>query len=174
MTVISAPRMIPRMRQFLDVVSGAQRLVPSPFYLPLQIRTFARRRRRRMAADRLPPSVVLDPYVGQQDAILDHPAEIFEPPAGVDRADHDVAEGGRVAHLELDRVDLAPLDRVEPFVAVHHERAARAGADEHEVLVNERAQLIHVLAAQGVAPFALEPFDHCTRLVGHASPLLPL
>src|SRR6476646_9913239 len=119
MTVIRAPRMIPRMVSSLTS-SPARNAWSVAILFPLQIRTFARGRRRRMAADRLPPSVVVDPHVRQQDAILDDPAEIFEPPAGVDRADHDIADGSRVADLELDRVDLAPLNRVEPFVAVHH------------------------------------------------------
>jgi hypothetical protein len=89
----------------------------------------------------------------------------------VNRADHHGLENGRIAHLQLDRIHFPSLDRVEPFVAVHHERTARPSADKDEVAMDERAKPFHVLGAQSVAPFALEPFDHLAIVIGHASPL---
>src|SRR4051812_3857982 len=92
-TVISAPRMIPRIVSSLMLSSV---LTPSPFRAIAYLSPYAssagfavaRRSGRRVPADRLPALVHLDPDVGQQDAILDHPAEIFEPPFGLDGADH--------------------------------------------------------------------------------------
>ena len=60
---------------------------------------------------------------------------------------------------DLDRFDFPALDRVEPFVAMHDERAGRPSSDEDEIGVNEGAQLIHIAMAQGIAPFAFEILD---------------
>src|SRR5579859_7442412 len=154
---MSAPRMIPRIVSSLTS-SPARRPWYRGMLFPLEIVGLSGRGRGRVAADRLPTAIVVDPDVGQQHAVLDDAPQIADPPLGLDSADHDLIKRGRIADLDLDRLDIAPLDRVEPFAAVHHEGAGRARADEDEIGVNERAQLVHVLAAQGVAPFALERF----------------
>src|SRR4051794_34716781 len=82
----------------------------------LQIQARPRRRGRRVAADRLPTPIVIHPYVGQDDAILDHPPKIFEPPAGMHRPDHHIFEHGGVLNLDVDLEHVAALDGVEPFV----------------------------------------------------------
>src|SRR4051794_34354115 len=98
--------MIPRIVSSL-ISSPVRSALSHGILFSLQIGAVAGRGWSRMAADRLPPALILDPYVGQQHAIFDYPAEIFEAPARVHRSHHDVADGGRVADLELDRVDLA-------------------------------------------------------------------
>src|SRR5437764_6465817 len=96
----------------------------------LEIEAGAGRRRRRVAADRLPPAVILDPHVGQHDAILNQPAEIFEAPTGMDGTDHHVRQYRCVLNIDVDLEHVAPLDSVEPFVPTHHERPGRAGPDQ--------------------------------------------
>ena len=112
-----------------------------------------------MTPQRLPAAVLQHPDVGQKHTILDHPAEIFNTPLGVDRSDHHLIERGRLVHFDLDRFDFPALDRVEPFGAMHEERAGRPSSDEDEIGVNEGAQLIHIAMAQGIAPFAFEILD---------------
>src|SRR4029079_5607133 len=63
---------------------------------------------------------------------------------------------------------VASLDRLEPIVAAHHERACRARPDEHEIPMHQRAQPVHVAAAQSIAPFVLERLDYFTAMVRHA------
>src|SRR5204862_5676989 len=96
---------------------------------------------------------------------------IFYPPAREHGADHDVFERCRVSNLELDAVDVAALDRLEPFVAPHHERTRRPRADQHEVGMHEGAQALHVTLAQRIAPLILERLDHVAALIGHAANL---
>src|SRR6185312_14832324 len=146
----------PADRELLDVLAGAKGLFSCHLF-PLEIVAGARWSGSRVAADGEPAVALLHPYVGQEDAILDRPSEIFEPPARMDRADHHIVELGRILDVEFDRLDVAPLDRIEPVVAMHQERPRRARADEHEIRMHEAAQAIHVLAAQGIAPLALEP-----------------
>src|SRR5438105_11838997 len=132
MTVSTAPRMTPRIVNsliFSPARSAWSRAIESPLYF----RALARRSRRGMAADCAPAPLIEHPYVGQQHAILDDPVEIFNAPFRLDRADHHLIERRRVAHLELDGVDLAPLDRVEPLIPMHHEPAGRAATAPHEI-----------------------------------------
>src|SRR5206468_5600873 len=68
-------------------------------------------------------------------------SKIFDPPARLNGADHDAFELACTLDLDIDRMDIAALDCIEPFVAVHHEGSRRAGADQHEVLMNQRFQL---------------------------------
>src|SRR5207253_11385365 len=104
MTVRTAPRMTPRTVSSL-VVSPARsafalvaiQFVPSELFFLI-----VGRRRRRVAADRLPAALVHPPHVGQQHAILDHPAERVDPPLRLDRADHDQVRRGGVAPLPSD------------------------------------------------------------------------
>jgi hypothetical protein len=70
-------------------------------------------------------------------------------------------------HLKVDGLDVAALNRLEPFLAAQSERSAGARSDEHEIGVNQRPQPVHVLAAQGVAPFVLERLDQLVILSGH-------
>src|SRR5436305_134700 len=136
MTVISAPRMMPRTVNSLMCEPAVRPLLAILF--SLEVHAGARRRRGRMTADRLPAALILHPDVGQYDAILDHTPEVFEPPAGLHGANHKILESGRVLHLDVDCVDLAALDGLEPFVAGHPERACRARSDQHEILMNQR------------------------------------
>ena len=54
-------------------------------------------------------------------------------------------------------------------------RPARPGADQHEPRMDQRAQQVHVLGAQRVAPLALDRFDQLAAPggapIGHASSL---
>src|SRR5881275_1153689 len=111
MTVISAPRMMPRTVNSLTCEPARRPLLAILF--SLEIHAGARRRRGRMPADRLPAALILHPDVGQYDAILDHAPKIFEPPAGLHGADHHILESGRILHLNVDRIDLAALDGLE-------------------------------------------------------------
>src|SRR3954451_11172324 len=172
MTVISAPRMTPRSVSSL-IMPPAPVSARLAILFSLDIEACAGRGRRRMAADRLPPAVVPDPPVGEPDAILDQPPEIFEPPAGVDGADHHLRQNRCILDFDVDLEHVAALDGFEPFVARHHERARRARPDQHEILMHKRLQPLHVLAAQRIAPFALEPFDHRTLRFGHWLRLSP-
>ena len=70
-----------------------------------------------MPPDRAPAALVEHPHVGEKHAILDNPVEIFDAPSRLDRPDHHLVQGRGVAHVELDRVDLAALNCVEPLVA---------------------------------------------------------
>ena len=38
--------------------------------------------------------------------------------------------------------------------------------NQHEILMHKRLQPLHILAAEGVAPLALEPFDHRALHIG--------
>ena len=87
--------------------------------------------------------------------------------------DHHVVEHGRIVDVKLNIIDFAVLDRIQPFVAVHLERAGRARADQDEIGMDQRTQALHVLAAKGVAPLALEPLDQLAIITGHAFPLSP-
>src|SRR5947209_13172350 len=160
MTASTSPRMIPRCVSSL-IFSPARKPLTSSRAInsPLLSVAVAIGSGRRMAADRLPLAALAHPHVGQQHAVLDHPAEVANPPARLDGADHHLVEHRRIADLDFDRFDLSLLDRVEPLVAVHGEGASGARADQYEVRVDQRAQLIHVLAAQGIAPLALQRFD---------------
>src|SRR5579884_158473 len=101
MTVIRAPRMTPLTVSSLTLCP-ARRLPLSALRLAilfsLQVRTGAERRRRRMAADRLPTPVILDPDIGEHNAILDQPPKVVQPPARLHGPDHHVVEDGRIAH----------------------------------------------------------------------------
>lgn len=122
-----------------------------------------------MAAKCLPAIVIAHPDVGEDDAILDDPAQIPDPPPRLDRREHHIVDRRRVADFKIDGMDIAALDRLEPFLTAHHEGAVLARSDKREIGVNERAQASHVLAAQGIAPFALQRFDHLAALVGQTS-----
>src|SRR4051794_808164 len=122
---MSAPRMIPRSVSSL-MLSPARSASSRAILLPFEIVALAGRGRSGMAAYRNPSVVLPDPHVGEKHAILDRAAEIFEAPASVHGSDHHIVEGRRVLDVELDRVDVAALDRVQPVVAVHHERPGRA------------------------------------------------
>lgn len=124
-----------------------------------------------MTPESAPVAIVERPDVRQKHAILDHSAEILHPPFGQDRADHHLVERRRVLHVDFDAFDLAALDRVEPLVAVHHERPRRTGADQDEVGMHEVAQPIHVAAAQGITPFAFQSLDQLAALVSQAGVL---
>lgn len=78
---------------------------------------------------------------------------------GIDRADHDVVENGRIAQFGSNLLDSVPADSVEPLLAVHDERGSRSRADQKEFLVGKRFELPEVLPAQGIAPIVLELFD---------------
>src|SRR5437763_924946 len=158
MTVMSAPRMTPRMVSSL-IWPVAFNTLSCGISFPLEIWAIAGRGRRRVTPDRLPPAIGFHPHVSQKHAILDYPAKISDPPARVDGANHDVVEHRRVLHRKLNGVDLAALNCVEPFVPVHHEWTRRAGADEDEVRMHQRAQAIHVFPAQGIAPIGFESLD---------------
>src|SRR5438105_12032727 len=116
---MSAPRMMPRTVSSL-MFSPARSDSSRAILFPFEVIALSGGRRGRMAADCAPAALVKHPDVGQQHAILDHAPEIFDPPFRMDSPNHDLVERRRIAHIELDRVDLAPLDRVEPIVAVHH------------------------------------------------------
>jgi hypothetical protein len=118
-----------------------------------------------MPPEGAPLTVIFHPHVGQQDAILNKAAEIFDAPGRLHGAYHGVTGGGGVLDLKLDGIDLAALNGVEPFVPLHHEGASRTRTDEYEFRVHECTQPVHVLAAQGVAPLALKPFNHLAVLV---------
>lgn len=124
-----------------------------------------------MAANSLPPALVEHPYVGQKHAILDRSAKIGQPPACVDRSDHHIIEDCRVVHLNGNVVHFPTLDRFEPLIPTHLERPGRASADQDEIGVHKRSQPIHVLAAKGVAPFALQPLDQLAVVPSHLVPL---
>src|SRR6478672_12167829 len=107
MTVMSAPRMTPLIVSSL-MFSRARDSSRAPSLLAIlfsQIDAGAWRGRRGMPPDSLPPAVVVHPHVGQHDAILDDPAEIFEAPARLDGTDHHVPHPGRVEDLDFDRLD---------------------------------------------------------------------
>src|SRR5258707_14780970 len=128
MTVISAPRIIPRwVTSFAPPRPAVSARLAILF--SLEIAAAAGGRRGRVAADRLPPAVILDPHVGEHDAILDHPPEVFKAPAGMDGSDHHVRQHRRILKLDVDVEPVAALDGVEPLVPGHHERPARAGPD---------------------------------------------
>src|SRR6185503_5632496 len=114
MTVMTAPRMIPRTVSSLMLSSVLSpcpsRAIPLLPFKPSNVVAVRGRRRRRVPPDRLPVSVDHHPDVGQKDAVLDHPPEILQSPLGLDRADHHLFEDRRVADIELDLDDLAPLD----------------------------------------------------------------
>src|SRR4051794_35506780 len=114
MTVISAPRMIPRSVSSL-ITPRAPVSARLAILFSLDVEAGAGRSRRRVAADRLPAAFVPDPHVGKHDTILDQPSEIFEPPAGVDGADHHLRQNRRILDLDVDLEHVAALDRVEPF-----------------------------------------------------------
>src|SRR3954470_882884 len=131
MTVIRAPRITPRIVSSLtpSPPRNAPRCSARLAILFSQIDAGAGRRRGRVAADRLPAAVFFHPDVRQHDAILDDATKIFEAPARLDGSDHHVLGGRRVEDFDFDGVDLAPLDGVEPFLAVHHERARGTRSD---------------------------------------------
>jgi len=126
-----------------------------------------------MAADCLPAAFVEYPHVGQQNAIFDYPAEVFQSPARVHRPDHHLVEHGGIANLNVDGVDFPALNRVDPFVAGHREWTGRPCTNEHEIGMNERAQLLCVLAAQSVAPIALQVLNQLTAMLRHTFPSAP-
>src|SRR5438309_8738785 len=111
MTVIKAPRIIPRIVSSL-MFSPTRSDSPATMLFSTHVRTGADRRRSRVTANRLPPPVLLHPHIGKDHAILDHPPEIFELPAGVYGPDRRVVDERRVLNLDVDRLDLAALDRV--------------------------------------------------------------
>src|SRR5579871_5218549 len=136
MTVISAPRITPRIVSSL-IFSPARRLCPcvSRVAAPVailfsRIDAGARRSGCRMTADRLPAPIVLYPDVTQDHAILDASAKIFEPPARLDCPDHHVVEHGCVVDLHINVLHVAALDGVEPFGPAHGERPRRAGPNQ--------------------------------------------
>src|SRR4051794_22832699 len=111
MTVIRAPRMTPRTvssLMFPPARSACSRAILSP----LQIVALSGWRRSRMAADRAPASLVVHPHVSQKDAILDYATEILHSPPGMNSANHNLVERRCVAHFQLDRIHVAPLDCV--------------------------------------------------------------
>src|SRR3954451_274994 len=174
MTVISAPRVMPRSVRYLmsslerSAVWGAIKLSPSR-----SLGAFARRGRRRVPANCLPTPLVEYPDVRQQHAIFDNSTEIFDPRAREHGTDKHAFECGRSADFQLNPIDIAALNRLEPFFATHHEGARRAGADEDEVRMDHRPQALHVPAAQCVAPLALEAFNQLTTMLRHAFPFAP-
>src|SRR5260221_6515220 len=172
MTVISAPRIIPRRVSSL-ISPRAAVSARLAILFSLEIAAAAGGRRGRVAADRLPAAVVLDRYVREHDAILDHPPEVFEAPAGMDGSDHHVRQHRRILKLDVDVEHVAALDGVEPFVPGHHERPARAGPDQHEIPMHKRLQPLHILAAEGVAPLTLKPFNHRRFSISHYLVTLP-
>src|SRR5579864_1724749 len=120
MTVIKAPRMIPRIVSSL-MFSPARSDSSRAILFPPEIVALAAGCRRRVTADRDPAVAFPHPDVGRKDAVLDDPAEIFELPARMHRSDNHVAKRGDLADLELDRLEIPALNRIEPFVPMHHE-----------------------------------------------------
>src|SRR3569833_1824714 len=106
---MSAPRMIPRLVSSL-IWSPPRRASSAILLPPCQVQTVACRRGRRVTPNDLPPPFVEDPDVGQQHAVLDRAAEVGQPPARMDRADHHVVEDGRIVLIERDIVHLTVLD----------------------------------------------------------------
>src|SRR5918997_4699074 len=97
-----APRTIPRSVSSLIIVPPPAGAAVAPLVaicfplLSSAVEAVRSRDRARVPTDDLPAVVLAHPDVGQQHAILDLAAEIFDAPFGVDGADHHLVEDGGI------------------------------------------------------------------------------